>query len=366
MGLKKFVLDIILTIFDFFFKVKKINPNKVSFVSLESNTLNYDLLDIYNELKIDQSITIKCVLINYNKKNLINNFRYMINCIKQLYHINTSKIVIINDNNYVISNFKKKGVTVIQIWHACGAIKKFGNCINREYPINNYDYVISNSDYWKEPYSKAFNVKPENVISTGMPRVDHLYNDEYIKQTRDKLYFKYPILKDKKIILYAPTFRGNIIKGFSLVDFDDKKLIDGLSDEFILVYKHHPLIKDYKITKHDRIIDLSREETHDLFTVTDILISDYSSIIFDYSIFNKPIISFIPDIDQYITDIGTFVSMEIIPGEKCYNIEEVITSINKASNKGVKQFHDKFFKYHDGKNVKRIIKLINDIKKNSL
>lgn len=364
MGLKKFILDIILNIFDFFFKVKKIDQNKVSFVSLESDTLKYDLLDIYNELKKDSSIKIKCVLINYNKKTLINNFKYMLNCIKQLYHINTSKIVLINDNNYVISNFKKEGVTVIQIWHACGAIKQFGNCIPREYPINNYDYVLSNSDYWKEPYSKAFNVTKENVISTGMPRVDHLYNQEYVKQTKEKLYKKYPNLQDKKIILYAPTFRGNIIKGFSLIEFDDQKLISSLTDEYVLIYKHHPLIKNYQITNDERIIDLSHEETHDLFTITDVLISDYSSIVFDYSVFNKPIISYIPDIDNYINDIGTFVPMELIPGDKCYNIDEVIKSINNVNNDGVKAFHDQFFKYNDGQNVKRVINLINSIKAN--
>ena len=82
------------------------------------------------------------VLTHFEKNILWMNFLYFLNTIKQIFVINTSALGIINDNNYVISNFKRKGVTVLQVWHAAGAIKKFGKVIKREYPIANYDYVI--------------------------------------------------------------------------------------------------------------------------------------------------------------------------------------------------------------------------------
>lgn len=224
MGSMKIIVNIILRVVNVFVGFFSIKNNQVAFVSLEANKLESDLKLIYDKLSQDHSFVLKTVLINYNKKNLINNFLYLLNCIKQIYVINTSKIVLITDNNYVISNFKREGVKVIQIWHATGAIKKFGNAIKREYPIKNYDYVIANSVYWKVPYQEAFNVNKENVVVTGMPRVDHLVDQNYIEKTKLKLLNKYPLLKNKRVILYAPTFRGNIYQGMKSVDFDAKKL----------------------------------------------------------------------------------------------------------------------------------------------
>ena len=193
----------------------KIRKDQIAFVSLESQHLESDLLLIYERLRHDPHLKIKKVLIGYDKNNLIQDFLYMLNCFRQIIVINTSQVVLIRDNNYVISRFKRKGVKVIQVWHACGAIKKFGNAITREYPIRNYDYVISNSDYWKKPYSEAFAVAEDKVITTGMPRVDHLCQNEFIEQTKEKLYRIYPQLRDKLFILYAPNFSGNIYKGFN-------------------------------------------------------------------------------------------------------------------------------------------------------
>lgn len=87
--------------------------------------------------------------------------------------------------------------------------KKFGNALARKYPIKNYDYVIANSSYWKKPYSEAFSVKEENVVVTGMPRVDCLFDDNYLKVSKNKLLAKYPMLKDKKLF-YMLLLLGEI------------------------------------------------------------------------------------------------------------------------------------------------------------
>ena len=172
MGLQKLILNIILGFLNIFVKRFKIKENQVAFVSLESKYLDSDMKLIYDVLKQDKQLNLKKVVIEYDQQGIKQNFLYMLNCIQQLFVINTSKVVIIRDNNYVVSTFKREGVNVIQVWHACGAIKKFGNALARKYPIKNYDYVIANSSYWKKPYSEAFSVKEENVVVTGMPRVD--------------------------------------------------------------------------------------------------------------------------------------------------------------------------------------------------
>lgn len=359
MGLKKIIINLILKFVNIFVKLCSIKNNQVAFVSLESNKLESDLKLIYDELSKDKKYNLKTVLINYNKKSLLNNFLYMLNCIKQIYIINTSKIVLITDNNYVISNFKRDGVKVIQVWHATGAIKKFGNAIKREYPIRNYDYVLANSDYWKKPYQEAFNVSKDNVIVTGMPRVDHLVDRDYLVKTKAKLVDKYPILKNKKIILYAPTFRGNIYQGFKSIAFNGKKLLDSLGEDYVLIYKFHPLLLNEPVIDCERILNLNNEDTHDLFTVSDMLVSDFSSIIFDYAFLNKPLYFFVPDLDEYLKTLGCFVDYQkMMPGAICFDEEELSKAILKDKNYDLKNFLHTFFKYQDGNNTKRVVEFI--------
>ena len=139
---------------------------------------------------------------SFEKTSLWMNFLYFLNTIRQIFVINTSALVIISDNNYVISRFKRKGVKVLQVWHAAGAIKKFGNAIHREYPIANYDQVICNGAYWKKPYSEAFNVSEEHVSVTGMPRLDHLLDDAFIRSSR---------APPKKMILASSLFQREAV-----------------------------------------------------------------------------------------------------------------------------------------------------------
>lgn len=355
MGLKKIILNILLGFINFFVKFMKIKDNQVAFVSLESKHLESDLLLIYNELSQDENLIIKKVLIGYDKNNLIQDFFYMLNCIRQIIIINTSKVVFIRDNNYVISTFKREGVNVIQVWHACGAIKKFGNVIKREYPIQNYDYVIANSDYWKKPYSEAFGIAQDHVVITGMPRVDCLCQKDYLERTREQLLDKYPVLKGKRVLLYAPTFRGNIYKGFQTIPFDALKVIESLDEDVYLIYKFHPLLKDVQLIKHQRIINMNHEDTHALFTISDALISDFSSIIFDFSLLNKPMYFFVPDLHQYMQDLGCFVDYSIMPGAICFHENELIEAIHLNKEYDVSSFKNQFFKYQDGHNIDRVI-----------
>ena len=247
-----------------------------------------------------------------------------------------------------------------------GAIKKFGNALARKYPIKNYDYVIANSSYWKKPYSEAFSVKEENVVVTGMPRVDCLFDDNYLKASKNKLLAKYPILKDKKIILYAPTFRGNIYQGFSMLPFDGEKLINSFDENTYLIYKLHPLLKNICLPQHPRIIDMFNEDTHELFALSDLLISDFSSIVFDYSILNKTMYFYVPDLNDYLKDVGCYVNIDLFPGKICKNIDELIQGIQKNEVGNLEAFKNIFFEYQDGKNTKRVVELIYDILKKSL
>ena len=362
MGVKKVIIYIILSIVNCFVRLFAIDDQRIVFVSLETDTLENDQLLLYNELKKQGIYKLQTVLIKYDQKSLKNNFLYLLNTIKQIWYINRSKMVIINDNNYVISTFKRNGVIVMQVWHAAGAIKKFGNAIKREYPIRNYDYVIANSKYWLQPYQEAFSVPKEHIKVVGMPRLDHLLDAQYHSETRKQLFLKYPILQRKKVILYAPTFRGNIYQGFYSVPLDAQGLMKSLGSGYIFIYKLHPLLKDNPFKDCRYAYNMNEESIHDLFTITDILISDYSSIIFDFSLLHKPILLYTPDKQSYIQDVGTFVDLEQMPFVSCNSEKELYTAIIESKLYiEYKTFTDTYFHFQDGKNTDRVVALITEL-----
>jgi len=337
----------------------RIKKNRITFISLETNQLESDFKLIYNQLN-KENYDIRLCLIKYNK-NLLGQFYYFLNCLKQLYYIYTSQMIILSNNNYAVSRFKRKGVIVLQVWHACGAIKKFGNVINREYPIANYDYVLSTSSYWKQPYSEAFDVLEEHVLPIGIPRNDELFNDQLKSKYKQDLYQRYPMLKNKKIILYAPTFRGNIYKGFSSISFDALKIIEELGNDYVLIYKYHPLLGNVCLVNHERIINMNHEDTHQLFCISDYLISDYSSIVFDYMILEKPLLFFVPDLKEYMEDIGTFVDIEKLGCPICFHEGQIIEYIQNHIDKNIiKQCKDQFFEYQDDNSINRVVDFIKE------
>lgn len=363
MGIQKIILNIILSIESLFLRLFRIKNNRITFISLESNRLIQDFSLIYNALDKEKYDVRTCLIKHHH--GLLGQFKYFLNCLKQMYYVYTSKLIILNDNNYVVSQFKRKGVLVLQIWHACGAIKKFGNVIDRTYAVSNYDYVLSTSSYWKKPYSQAFSVKEENVLPLGMARNDELFDENKVEEYRNTLLKKYPILKNKKIILYAPTFRGNLYKGFSTVDFDALSLLNQLGEEFVILYKFHPLLGNVQLDSHDRIINMNNEDTHQLFCICNYMISDYSSIVFDYMILEKPMIFYVPDLNEYKKDLGVFVEIQELGLPICFDIQDVykIINENQFDIDQIKQCKDIFFQYQDNQSVTRIVSFIDMVMK---
>lgn len=363
MGMKKKILDIVLSflsIFLCFFSKKK---QRVTFISLTADRLQGNFKLLADELKKDEHIEVYTILTKY-EKNLMGNFRYFLNCIKQFFIINTSKVVVLNDNNYVVSNFKKPFPTVIQLWHASGAIKKFGNEIQREYEIKNYDYVISTSDAWKFVYSKSFHIPQECVVPLGIPCTDALFQKTSLAHRKQAFYDAYPYLKDKYIILYAPTFRGNIIKGMYHVELDLDNIMRHVPDDYVILYKLHPLLENVSLGCDDRVMNVKNEDLYRLLAVSDCLISDYSSIIFDYLLLEKKQIYYIPDVDEYRKTIGLNIAFENLPGPICKNEDELIASLvdeQAFSLEALKACKDVYFTHKDGKSTKRIVQFISGI-----
>lgn len=361
MKLKNLILTAILACFYPFSLLQKVKSDKISFISLESKTLTHDFKRIHDTLVKSHQYDLEYALFKYTP-SLRSQVAYVFACIRQLFIINRSHLVLLDFNNFVVSKFKrKKGVKVLQVWHATGAIKQFGNHVKRDYPIKNYDYTIVNSAFFVDTFSKAFNIPKANVMVTGIPETDDLFNEQLIDQHCTYLYQKYPQLKDKTIVTYAPTFRGRLATGFEEVEIDLDAVQKALGDAYAVIAKPHPLILKSRYANNPNIIYLQDEPIKPILAITDILVSDYSAIIYDFMVTQKPIIAYVPDLADYQAKPGIIFDFENdFPGAIVKTDAALVAEIWGANWDVSKQdnLYNKVFQYRDGKSLQRVINLI--------
>ena len=211
-------------------------------------------------------------------------------------------------------HFKKKGCKYLNTWHGT-PFKHVGNDagVRKDYDFSNVDLFCYASNHEKEIYKRAFNVREEALIPTGLPRNDELYrvNDDKVLALKEKL--NLPL--DKKIILYAPTWRDSTDNGatYSIKPpIDTLKWKKELGDDYIVLFRTHGYTnKLLGIEFNDVIRDFSDyPAVNDLFMVSDILISDYSASMADYSILERPVLCFAYDYEQYSDERGLYLDYE--------------------------------------------------------
>lgn len=199
--------------------------------------------------------------------------------------------------------FKRRNCVYLNTWHGI-PIKTVGNMAEgrNDYDFSYIDYFCISGDYEIDLYKKSFNVHPSQIIKTGLPRNDVLYRttQEEVENLKKKL----GLPLDKKLILYAPTWRDSKDGGKSYSikpPMDLAKWERVLGEEYILLFRTHPYTnKLLGVDFNDFVRDyVNYPNINDLMKIADILISDYSATIFDYSILERPIISFAYDCDEY-------------------------------------------------------------------
>ena len=203
----------------------------------------------------------------------------------------------------------------------------------------------------------------ENIHAIGIPRTDIFFDENYKKKVKEQLYLKYPVLKDKKIILFAPTFRGNGIRtahyDYSWISF--KELQQKLGDKYFVILKWHPFIKGNPSEKLDEsfYLDLSQErEINDLLFITDILVTDYSSVIFEASLLNKCTVFYTPDYKDYVSSRDFYYDfVEYTYGSVAQNQNELINCIKeeRIDLDKLSEFKRKFCSSCDGKSSERFV-----------
>ncbi len=241
------------------------------------------------------------------------------------YRVASSRLVIVDDYFFPIYPVKKRpGVTIVQVWHACGAFKRFGRAtLEAEWgadetflkwvPIHsNYDLTLVSSASIAPIYAEAFG-QPVEMISAafGIPRTDALLpssrRDADERTVRERL----GLCDGRTTILYAPTFRGADLKGAAAPELlDIAALHRALGSEYRLILRLHPFVKSaMRIPPEvgDFVVDASAEpDANEVMLAGDILVSDYSSIIFEYALLNRPMAFLAPDLAAYERERGFF------------------------------------------------------------
>ena len=209
------ILTIINRILRIFTKIEK---NKVLFLSDVRETLGGNLELVYNILPDEK----------YNKKVSLKADRREKRSLKEVkelvYDLATSEYIILEDLSRATIPIKlKKGQELCQLWHGAGAFKKFGYSrkdISNVHPAyKKYTKAIVSSDDIVECYAEAFGITKDKVKATGIPRTDIFFDEQYINQKKEELYKEYPVLKEKKVILFAPTYRGTPFSAEANYDF---------------------------------------------------------------------------------------------------------------------------------------------------
>lgn len=302
-------------------------------------------------------------------------------------YISSSKYWIVNSiMDESIS--KKKNQIYLQCWHGTplkrlrydievnGAVLNTIKEIRKRNDIDasKFDYFISPSKYCTEKFISAFNLKAlgkKNVIiEEGYPRNDSLFNKN--KKDIDKIKEKIGIPTNKKVICYLPTFRDNqhtsgVGYTYDLeIDFDS--LMKKFSKDYVILFKPHYFIANkIDLTKYKGFVYnvASYDEINDIYLVSDLLITDYSSVFFDYANLKRPIIFYMYDYDDYKNNLRDFyISLDELPGpitKTQKELENYISNIDKYSleykNK-YKKFNDKYNYLDDGKASERVINSI--------
>ena len=331
----------------------------------------------------------------------------------------------------------RKETTVIQIWHACGAFKRFGNSLSEKdsglqksaperHPVcQNYSYVTVSAPEVIWAYAEAFRMEDriERILPIGVSRTDMFFSIKYREKAcgkavwvlrrmapelflekgeaskirtlayddagRRAVYAKLGdvysdqaqesvfaagtgIVPGKKVILYAPTFRGTEVHAISPDRLDIPMMKRKLGESCILLINHHPFTKEKDRPKvpedcRDFAFDMTdRLSIEELLTVADACITDYSSIVFEYSLFERPILFFAYDMQEYLDERGFYYPIrEMMPGPVCsttQELTELLMTPDAAFNLlRVREFKYRFMSGCDGHATARILQLMDRV-----
>ncbi len=277
---------------------------------------------------------------------------------------------------------KKSRQVALQTWHGT-PLKRLRNDISspittehrrvdistNDSDVSRYNYFISSSTFTSRVFSSAFNLakldKENILIETGSPRTDRLFN--YRSSDIVAIKRSLNISKHKKVLFYAPTWRDDQYpeSGYSTnTAVDIEALYDKLGDEWVLLFRSHSIIADnYNFKEFENFIfDVSHySDINDLYAISDVLVTDYSSVFFDFAILERPIVFYMYDLEHYRDNLrGFYIDITNLPGVIVKTQKELVETI--CSNRlyiddaKYKKFNSTYNYLHDGNATSRVVR----------
>ncbi|MBR5047022.1 MAG: aminoacyl-tRNA hydrolase, partial [Eubacterium sp.] len=256
----------------------------------------------------------------------------------KVYHLATSAYVFLNDNFIPMAYMDfDRSVTIVQLWHGMGSYKKFAGSSEKDPEMlalirdtnRQVTCILASSEKIRDNYAEAFCVPKEKVQALACPQADYYFTPHPVEEWKEKLCEKYPGMRGKKWILYAPTFRDDKDRDYHLLDqFDFKRFREELGEEYCLMVRLHPQIHSGRVP--DYVIDMTGyPNIRKLLCMTDILITDYSSVTVEYALLNRPVFLYAFDQDWYIRqDRGFYFDFEeTAPGPIAHTMDDLIRLI---------------------------------------
>ena len=259
---------------------------------------------------------------------------------------------------------KRKETKLIQLWHSCGLMKKIafdaGDDIPQGYRgdlFGNYTYLTMSAQICVPVHARALHLDESRIRATGISRTDYYFDADWNKTCHEKFLEQYPQARGKKIAVWAPTFRGNAAMPYLVGTEDIKCAAQKLGEEWFVVIKAHP-----HIDAHGKISNCGLP-TEELFSSADLLITDYSSTMFDYLIYRKPLVLFAPDLEEYEKKRGFYLDYRKMPFQVVEDGTHLEEAIRRAGSEWEKhkQEAEAFILLYtgacDGNATKRILAL---------
>lgn len=292
-----------------------------------------------------------------------------------------AKVIVLEDFYPQIHALElRKETKLLQLWHACGAFKMFGlsdigKVSNLKQDTKNhrsYSAAFVSGTHMVPFYSEAFGISPSQVLPLGVPRTDIFFNEAYKEMIRGRLFEAYPMLKEKRVVLFAPTFRGSgkNTAYYPMERFSVDAFLAALPEDVVLMVKNHPFVKEhfsYDEKYTDRVLDLTgRENINDVLFVTDLLITDYSSCIFEAALLAIPMLFYVFDLEEYVNGRDIYFDFaSFAPGSRVQAFEALVQEAERLlseEDKGKDEKRQEFCEYFldslDGHSTERILEYV--------
>lgn len=293
------------------------HPRRVVLATARLDVLEGNLLAIHDAIRRLRPEAEVVLLLEPYGYGIAAKLRYLLRTVRGTYHVRTAGLVVV-DNAYLPVHVAPHPArtTVVQVWHAAGALKRFGLDTvvppaepERTFLHRHYDFVVASGEGCREPWSRALRTPADRVLPLGTPRTDAFFDPAALEAARARVLAAHPELAGRRIVLWAPTFRGRGRERTGAMGLDGTRLRGLLpADGWALAIKTHPNV-DPAVQPADGFDVVARpaDGLNDWLAAADVLLTDYSSSIFEWALLRRPLVLLVDDLDAYARDPGLYL-----------------------------------------------------------